>query len=61
MPKFEEIGRKLDREVQRLRQVLEKKIAPATRRKAAQSLRRISEKLARLAADLESDVAPKSD
>jgi actin-like ATPase involved in cell morphogenesis len=61
VPKFEEIGRKLDREVQRLRQVVEKKIAPATRRKVAQSLRRISEKLARLAADLESDVAPKSE
>jgi hypothetical protein len=61
VPKFEEIGRKLDREVQRLRQVVEKKIAPATRRKAAQSLRWISEKLARLAADLESDVAPKSE
>jgi hypothetical protein len=59
VPKFEEIGRKLDREMQRLRQLIETKISPATRRKAATSLRRISEKLAQVAADLESDVASK--
>jgi len=59
MATFEDIGRKLDREMERLREVAERKISPATRRKAANSLRKISETLARVAADLESDVASK--
>jgi DNA repair photolyase len=61
MPSFEDFGRKLDREIERLRELAEKKIGPATRRKTAQSLRRMSEKLAQMAADIEAKVEPKAD
>src|SRR5579872_99639 len=54
MTKFEEIGRKLDHELERLRDVAESKLKPETRQKAAKTIRGISEKLSRLAADLES-------
>jgi hypothetical protein len=61
MTKFEDVGRKLDRELERLRRVAESKISPATRRKAAKSLRSVSETLARVAAGLESKIEPKSE
>jgi hypothetical protein len=61
MPTFEDFGRKLDREIERLRELAEKKISPATRLKAAQSLRRMSAKLAQMAADIEAKVEPKAD
>ena len=61
MATFEDFGRKLDREIERLREVAEKKISPATRLKTAKSLRRMSDKLAQIAADLESKVEPKAD
>lgn len=61
MPTFEEFGRKLDREIERLREIAEKKIGPAARLKTARSLRRMSEKLARIAADIETKVEPKPD
>jgi hypothetical protein len=59
MNKFEEIGRKLDREVERLRDVAEKKISPATRFKAAEALRKVSGGLRRLADEIESESASK--
>jgi hypothetical protein len=61
MPTFEDFGRKLDREIERLRELTEKKITPAARNKTAQSLRRMSEKLAQMAADIEAKVEPKTD
>ena len=61
MPAFEDFGRKLDREIDRLRDLAEKKISPAARLKTAQSLRKISEKLAQMAADIEAKVEPKAD
>ena len=61
MPTFEEFGRKVDREIERLRDLAENKIRPAARLKTAQSLRRMSEKLARMAADIEAKVEPKAD
>ena len=61
MTTFEEIGRKLDRELEKLREVAERKISPGTRRKAATSLRKISETLQRVATELESNVAPKQE
>jgi hypothetical protein len=61
VPSFEEFGRKLDREIERLRGLAEKKISSATRLKTAQSLRRMSEKLAKIAADIEAKVGPKTD
>ncbi len=61
MSTFEDFGRKLDREIERLRELAAKKIRPAARLKTAQSLRRMSEKLARIAADIEAKVEPKTD
>jgi len=61
MSTFEDFGRKLDREIERLRELATKKIRPAARLKTAQSLRRISEKLAQIAADIEAKVEPKTD
>ena len=56
MTKFEEVGRKLDREVARLRDLAEKKIKPETRLKAARSLRSVAQALSRVAADLEAKI-----
>jgi hypothetical protein len=56
--KFEDLGRKLDLELEKLREVAEKKISPATRRKAANSLRTVSDTLARIAKDLDADLEP---
>ena len=60
MAKFEDVGRKIDREMERLREVIESEVSPATRLKAAKSLRSVADTLAKLAADLESTVAPKA-
>lgn len=57
---FEEIGRKIDEEVKRLRELAEQKISPKTRLSAAKSLRRASEALARVAQDLESRADPQT-
>jgi hypothetical protein len=53
MPNFEEMGRTLDRELQRLREVAETKVKPATCDKAAKVLRSVSESLSRLAEQIE--------
>ena len=54
MPNFEEMGRTLDRELERLREVAETKVKPATCDKAAKVLRSVSESLSRLAAQINS-------
>ena len=59
MTKFEDMGRKLDQELERLREIAEKKISPATRLKAAKALKSVSERLARLAEEIESKSVPK--
>lgn len=59
MNKFEEIGRELDRALERLHDVAKEKVSPATRDKAAKALRSVSGRLSRLAEDLESTSAPK--
>ena len=61
MSTFEDFGRKLDREIERLRELAQKRITPAARLKTAHSLRRLSEKLAQIAADIEAKVEPKAD
>ena len=61
MPSFEDFGRKFDREIERLRELAEKKITSAARNKTAQSLKRMSEKLAQMAADIEAKVEPETD
>jgi hypothetical protein len=60
MTKFEDVGRKIDRQVERLREVIANAVSPATRLKTAKSLRSVADTLAKLAADLESKVAPKA-
>jgi hypothetical protein len=57
MDKFEEIGRRLDEELTRLRKYLEDEVAPVTERRTAQFLREVSEKLSEAARKLESRVA----
>ncbi len=54
MDKFEEIGRRLDEEMTRLRRYLEEEVAPETERRTAQFLREVSQKLTEAAAKLES-------
>ncbi|HSC44816.1 MAG TPA: hypothetical protein VLC94_03245 [Candidatus Acidoferrum sp.] len=45
MDKFEEVGRKLDEELTRLRRFVEEDLAPETEKRTAQFLREVSEKL----------------
>jgi len=45
MDKFEEVGRKLDEELSRLRRFVEEDLAPKTEERTAQFLREVSEKL----------------
>ncbi len=53
MGTLEEIGRKLDREMERLRDLVEKEIKPTTEQKAVSVLRQVSERLAKLAEEIE--------
>jgi len=50
---FEEAGRAVDREVARLMDYLDREVKPATRQEMAKLLHRASERLKKLAADLE--------
>lgn len=54
MDKFEEIGRRVDEEMTRLRRYVEEEVAPETERRTAQFLREVSQKLTEAAAKLES-------
>src|SRR5262249_16350985 len=45
MDKFEEMGRKLDDELARLRKFVDEELAPKTEERTAQFLREVSEKL----------------
>ena len=60
MDKFEEFGRKLDAEVTRLREYLDKEISPTTQKRTAQFLREVSDKLAEAAKKLEDRVAART-
>ncbi len=57
MDKFEELGRRLDEELTRLRKYVEDEVAPETERRTAQFLREVSEKLAEASKKLEARVA----
>jgi hypothetical protein len=57
MDKFEEIGRRLDEELSKLRRYVEEEVAPETERRTAQFLREVSQKLTEAASKLESHVA----
>lgn len=56
MDKFEELGRRLDAELTRLRKYLEEEVAPETEKRTAQFLREVSEKLSEAAKKLETRV-----
>lgn len=60
MDKFEEIGKRLDEELTRLRKYLEDEVAPATEKRTAQALREASEKLSEAARKLEARVAARA-
>ena len=60
MDKFEEIGKRLDEELTRLRKYLEEEIAPATEKRTAQALREAAEKLSEAARKLEARVAARA-
>lgn len=60
MDKFEEIGRRLDEELTRLRRFVEEEVAPETERRTAQFLREVSQKLIEAAAKLESRYTARS-
>jgi hypothetical protein len=53
MDKFEEIGRRIDEELTRLRTYVEDEVAPETERRTASFLREVSAKLSEAAAKLE--------
>jgi hypothetical protein len=53
MDKFEEMGRKLDEELGRLKRFVENDLAPETEKRTAQFLREVSEKLTEAAGWLE--------
>jgi hypothetical protein len=57
MDKFEEIGKRIDEELTRLRRYVEEEVAPETERRAASFLREVSEKLNEAAAKLEARMA----
>src|SRR5260370_35458452 len=53
MDKLEDMGRKLDEELKRLRKFVEEDLAPETEKRTAQFLREVSEKLTEAAGWLE--------
>jgi len=57
MDKFEEIGRRIDEELTRLRRYVEQEVTPETERRTASFLREVSEKLNEAAAKLEARTA----
>ena len=57
MDKFEEIGKRLEEELMRLRKFVDEEVAPATEKRTAQVLREASEKLSEAARKLEARVA----
>jgi hypothetical protein len=57
MDKFEEIGKRIDEELTRLRRYVEEEVAPETERRTASFLREVSEKLNEAAAKLEARMA----
>jgi hypothetical protein len=57
MDRFEEIGRRIDEELARLRQYLEQEVAPETERRTASFLREAAKKLEEAAAKVEARIA----
>jgi hypothetical protein len=55
--KFEDAGRALDRELEKLREYLSKEIRPQTRKETAEFLRKSADRLTKMAARLEKEEA----
>jgi len=53
MTRFEQAGRTIDRELEKLRRFFETEVKPTTQRRAVQVLRAASKRLTELARDLE--------
>ncbi len=53
MDSFEQFGRKVDEELDRLRRYLEDEVGPGAERRAASVLRKVSQKLSDLAGEME--------
>ncbi|HLE37180.1 MAG TPA: hypothetical protein VI699_08530 [Candidatus Acidoferrales bacterium] len=54
MVNLEDVGRKLDRELEKLRRFFETELRPTTERKAVEVLRTASKRLGKLAEEIES-------
>jgi hypothetical protein len=57
MDKFEEIGRRIDAEMERLRRYVDEEVAPETERRTASFLRDVSGKLDEYAAKIEARIS----
>ncbi len=53
MDSFEQFGRKVDEELDRLRRYLQEEVGPGAERRAADVLRKVSRKLSDLAGEME--------
>jgi hypothetical protein len=60
MDKFEEIGRRIDDEMNRLKKYLDEEVAPETERRTASFLRDVSVKLSEFATKIEARTARRS-
>lgn len=60
MDKFEELGKRLDEELTRLRKYVEEEVQPEAEKRTAQFLREVSDKLAEATQKLESRVAARN-
>jgi len=60
MDKFEDMGKRLDEELARLRKYVEEEVAPATEKRTAQVLREAAEKLSEAARKIEARVAART-
>src|SRR5271170_4389862 len=61
MDKFEEFGRRIDEELTRLRNYIDKEVAPETEKRTATFLREVSEKFTQFATKLESRTAARAE
>ncbi len=59
MSTFEDVGKKIDDEMEKLRVYWTQKMGPQTERQAAAALRKVSERLAKAAEELEARLAAK--
>ncbi len=57
MASFQDVGRRIDAEMERLRKLWREEVGPQTERRAARALRKVSEKLAAAAEDIEARMA----